>query len=162
MLTERQIKSDLAKAKKYASELEEEAGRLMKLANSSLESVLDELRVAWKGDNAEKYIGKGEQLKEEIAKTAKTLKSIASTIRSNAQNTYNTEIENLRIYQAKQKELAAKAASVVAEVTETFPGGVVSSVVSQAASQFASAHDSGVSSSSGSSGGGHSSGGGRF
>ena len=104
MLTERKIKADLARAKDYASELEDEAGRLTKLANSSLEGVFDELRVAWKGENAEKYLRKGEALQVDIDSTAKTLKNIAATIRSNAQKTYVVEMENLRIYQAKQKE----------------------------------------------------------
>lgn len=123
MLTERQIKADLAKAKEYASELEEEAGRLSNLANSSLEGVFDELRVAWKGDNAEKYLRKGEELKADIVNTAKALKNIAATIRSNAQNTYEAEMENLCAYQEKQRELAKQAINGNLSQTGSSGGG---------------------------------------
>lgn len=123
MLTERQIKADLEKAREYASELEEEAGRLSSLANRSLEGVFDELRVAWKGENAEKYLRKGEELKADIANTAKALKNIAATIRSNAQNTYTAEMENLRIYQEKQRELAKQAVNEVSSQMGSSGGG---------------------------------------
>jgi len=123
MLTERQIKADLARAREYASELEDEAGRLTKLANNSLEGVFDELRVAWKGENAEKYLRKGEALQEDIAGTAKTLKNIAATIRSNAQNTYATEVENFRIYQEKQRELAKQTVNEVSNQMGSSGGG---------------------------------------
>lgn len=160
MLTERQIKADLARAKDYASELEDEAGCLTKLANSSLEGVFDELRVAWKGDNAEKYLRKGESLQADIENTAKALKNIAATIRSNAQNTYAAEMENLRIYQEKQRELAKQAINVISNVAET-SGGVAGKVASEVIKETLSSIDTTKASTSGSSGGGHSSGGGR-
>jgi len=123
MLTERQIKADLAKAREYASELEEEASRLTKLASSSLEDVFDELRIAWKGENAEKYLRKGEALQADIIGTAKTLKNIAATIRSNAQNTYTAEMENLRIYQEKQRALVKQDLNEISSQQGSSGGG---------------------------------------
>lgn len=111
MQTERQIKLDYNRTKKYASELEEEATRLTKIANNEFGGVLDELRTVWKGDNAEKYVRKGEQLKSDITKTAKSLKSIASVMRSNAQTIYQAEMENLRIAQERQRAAEEAAAA---------------------------------------------------
>ena len=160
MLTERQIKADLAMAKEYASELEDEAGRLTKLANGSLEGVFEELRVAWKGENAEKYLRKGEALQADIANMAKALRNIAATIRSNAQNTYAAEMENLRIYQEKQRELAKQTVNVISNVAG-MSGGVAGKVASEVLKETLSSIDTAKASTSGSSGGGYSAGGGR-
>ena len=160
MLTERQIKADLAMAKEYASELEDEAGRLTKLANGSLEGVFEELRVAWKGENAEKYLRKGEALQADIANTAKALRNIAATIRSNAQNTYAAEMENLRIYQEKQRELVKQTVNVISNVAG-MSGGVAGKVASEVLKETLSSIDTAKASTSGSSGGGYSAGGGR-
>lgn len=125
MATEGQITMNYTQAKACASELEDEADKLKKLADREFASSIAELQTAWKGENAELYVKKCEQLKEEMLSTAKALTTIASGIRSNAKAIYDAEMENLRLMQKKAAEAAKKAfevaSPVVGAVTNTTP-----------------------------------------
>ena len=116
MASEHQISVNYNQARACASELEEEAGRLKKLADSDFSASIEELRLAWKGENAELYTQKCEQLREEMLGTAKTLVSVAESIRTSAKAIYDAEMENIRIMQARRAR-AAKAAAEAAKST---------------------------------------------
>lgn len=113
MASERQILINYNQVKSCAASLEEEASRLKKLADSEFSASIAELRSAWKGENAELYTQKCEQLKGEMLGTAKTLVSIASNIRARAKAIYDAEMESIRLFQTK----AAKATAT----TQTTP-----------------------------------------
>lgn len=112
MATEKQISVNYSQAKSCASTMEEEADKLRKLAEQEFGASIAEIRTAWKGENAELYIQKCEQLKEEMLSTAKTLAAIASAVRSQAQAIYNAEMENLRIIQEKAAAALRDAAGI--------------------------------------------------
>jgi len=140
MASKYQIEMDFSRANQKAQELDEIAADLSKLSNTDLENTLQGLNNEWKGENATKYIQKGTLLKGKISNTAANLKSVASTIRTIARNTYNAEMEALRI--AEQREAAARAAAAAAEAAR------------KAAEEAANRTGT---SSAGSSGGGHTS-----
>lgn len=107
MASEKQILINYNQAKSCAASLEEEASRLKKLADSEFSASIAELRSAWKGENAELYTQKCEQLKGEILGTAKTLVSVASSIRTRAKAIYDAEMENIRLFQTRSAEAAS-------------------------------------------------------
>lgn len=86
------IEFDFQQATKRAEELEEIAADMNKLANEDLESSMQSLSTAWKGEAATAYLEKGSMLKEKILKSSSDLKKAASTIRSVAKRTYNAEM----------------------------------------------------------------------
>lgn len=137
MATEGQITVNYTQAKTCASELEDEADKLKKLADSDFAMSIAGVQAAWKGENAELYIKKCEQLKEEMLYTAKSLTKIASSIRSNAKAIYDAEMENLRLMQKKAAEAAKKALEMASPVVEaitntTSVGKSVNSVIDKA------------------------------
>ena len=105
MATEKQVLMNYQVAKNKAQELETEAGKLKQLANGKFQNSVTDVQAIWKGDNAELYIQKCNRLKEEMLSTARTLSTIASNVRTRAKNTYDAEMENIRIMQEKQKAL---------------------------------------------------------
>lgn len=107
MASEKQILINYNQAKSCAASLEEEASRLKKLADSEFSASIAELRSAWKGENAELYTQKCEQLKGEMLGTAKTLVSVASSIRTRAKAIYDAEMENIRLFQTRSAEAAS-------------------------------------------------------
>lgn len=104
MATRYSIQMDFEKAERQAKELDEIADRLEKTANVNLVDTLNALGREWKGENASMYIKKGYVLKENIGDTAKSLQKAASTVRAVAKKIYNTEMENLRIAEERQKK----------------------------------------------------------
>ena len=105
-----QITMDFNSAKSKASELERIAADLKRLANTDLDGTMTNLSSDWKGDNATAYIRKGQNLKEQIQRTAASLEKTASTIRSIAQNIYDTEMEAVRIAEERTaRELQKQA-----------------------------------------------------
>lgn len=87
-----QIEIDFGVAKRQASQLEELASRLEKLAKNDFEDTLQNISSSWKGQNADAYLRKGEKLEDSILRTASDLRRTASTIRTNAQRTYDAEM----------------------------------------------------------------------
>ncbi len=113
MASRYQIEMDFSRANQKAQDLDDIASDLSRLGNTDLENTLQGLSSEWKGDNATKYVQKGGELKSKISTTAANLRNVASTIRAIARNTYNAEMEALRI--AEQREAAARAAAAAAE-----------------------------------------------
>lgn len=108
MASEFQIQMDFSRAKQKAQDLDNIANDLSRISGNDLQNTLEGLSREWKGENANKYLKKGYTLKENMDKTVRNLRSVASTIRTIAKNTYNAEMEALRI--AREREAAARAA----------------------------------------------------
>lgn len=91
------IEMNFRQAKQWASELEEIASEMRSLANRDLADSLQTLSGAWKGEAAEAYLFKGDQLKGKILDTAGKLEKTAATIRRIASRTYSAEMKAYRI-----------------------------------------------------------------
>lgn len=97
MKSDSEIRFDYNKAIRRAEELEEAAKSLKQLANRDLEDSLQGLANAWKGEAANAYISKGNQLQERILTNVRKLTDTAKTIRSTAKRTYDAEMWAYRI-----------------------------------------------------------------
>ncbi len=91
------IEFDFRQSVRRAEELEEIAGDLKKLADEDLETSLQSLSTAWKGEAANDYFAKGSGLKDKILKSSKDLKKTAEAIRNVAKRTYDAEMAAYRI-----------------------------------------------------------------
>lgn len=96
------IEWNYIQAKRQAAKLEEQAGRLSRLAADQLSGTISSLSYNWKGESARAYMRKGEQMKTEINRLAGDLRRTASVIRSSAERTYRAEM--------RARELARKRA----------------------------------------------------
>lgn len=76
------ILMDFAKAYRQADELEGISEQLRAIADSQLDSTLQGVSAAWKGENAVKYINKGSQLQGKIKGTAQNIQQSAETVRN--------------------------------------------------------------------------------
>ncbi len=85
------IQMDFNKAKAQASQLEQIASGIERLAKNDMENCMAGVSANWKGGSASLYVKKGRQLAQEMKKSAAELRKVASTIRKVAQNTYNAE-----------------------------------------------------------------------
>lgn len=94
------IEMDFRKAKEQADKLDEIASRL-KAVSGDFQGTLDSLQRNWTGDNASKYIGKGNILYSDMGVTSNEVRTVAKTIRQIAENTYNTEMDALKIAESR-------------------------------------------------------------
>lgn len=101
-LDEGTIRFNYERARGQANELDEIANNLSQLAYSDFAGTMQNISMNWKGENATKYLKKGESLQSNMNSTAKSLRSVASEIRRVAQNIYNADMEALRI--ARERE----------------------------------------------------------
>lgn len=101
MKTDSEIRFDYNKAIRRAEELEEAARNLRQLSDRELEDSLQSLANAWRGEAANAYIRKGNQLQEKILANARKLTDTAKTIRSTAKRTYDAEMWAYRIAQER-------------------------------------------------------------
>lgn len=85
------IEFDFQQAIKRAEELEGIAADMKKLAEEELETSLQSLSIAWKGEAANAYLDKGSRLRDKILKSAGDLVKTASAIRKVAKRTYDAE-----------------------------------------------------------------------
>lgn len=91
------IEFDFRQANRRAEELEEISDNLKKLADEELETSLQSLQEAWKGEAAGAYLTKGSRLKNKILKSSNDLKKTAAAIRNVAKRTYDAEMTAYRI-----------------------------------------------------------------
>lgn len=97
MGNEYQIYMDYIHAIRQTEKLDELAGELDSKGGQKLQDTLDSIRRSWTGENATAFVNKASSLPSRIAGTANNLRLIASTMRRVAKNTYDTEMEALRI-----------------------------------------------------------------
>ena len=101
-LDEGTIAFNFERAKQQANELDEIANNLSKLATSDFAGTMQNVSVNWKGENARKYLGKGERLQSDMRSTASSLRSVASEIRTVARRIYDAEMYALAL--ARERE----------------------------------------------------------
>jgi uncharacterized protein YukE len=106
------IEFNFSRAIDQASKLEDAVERIKNVANSNLKDAMQYVSVAWKGENSQKYISKGDILSGKMFGVAGGVNSVASTVRAVAKNIYDAEMEALRIEEerAYQARLAAEEA----------------------------------------------------
>ena len=150
MASEYQIRANYNAAIRAAESLESIAKSIENLANSELEGALNALGTSWKGENAERFVGKGKSVKSQIADTASDVRRAASELRSDAKSTYDTEMRALEIARRRAEE-AARAAAAMKEAMEKATNTIV---VTKAPEQVAGTISSAVSSVNGGNGGG--------
>ena len=97
MLDSDKIKMNFQKAIKYAEDLENLAVRLDNVAKVQMEDSLDRARGAWKGTNADLFIGKTRQIQDDLKILADKVRKEANGIRTKAQEVYDTEMRNYEI-----------------------------------------------------------------
>lgn len=82
---------------RQAEKLEELADRLKGIAESDLEEVLSEVNQGWKGENATKFLSKGDRMRGKVLTSSSNLREIARTMRRMADNLRASEQEAARI-----------------------------------------------------------------
>ncbi|MBO6142552.1 MAG: WXG100 family type VII secretion target [Lachnospira sp.] len=97
MKTYATISMNYKKAVARADEIEELADRLSNISETKLEGLLGELSSAWRGDSADIFIQKGQNLSEQITESAKKLYKTAETVRKIAQNNRQADMQALEI-----------------------------------------------------------------
>lgn len=96
-----QIHMDLVKAKAQADKLDE-AARSIRNECKTFNSCRSNVKQAWEGDNATKFVGKMSVVSEDLIKIAKQLEKTAVVIRKNAKNIYDAEMEAKRIAETRR------------------------------------------------------------
>lgn len=85
------IEIDFARAVARAESLENMAGILNSLAKHSLSDAIYAVANIWRGDNADKYVKKGENYIPDILATADELMRLAGNVRYTAEIIYEAE-----------------------------------------------------------------------
>lgn len=96
------ISVDFEDAKRKASELEDIALELNRLAQNPYQQILQELLGSWKGGSAEAYRRKAEELQRQMRQTAQDINTVARNIRNSAQRIYNAEMRAKQIAEKKR------------------------------------------------------------
>ncbi|MDO5348963.1 MAG: WXG100 family type VII secretion target [Lachnospiraceae bacterium] len=97
MSTRSEIRFNFRQALSQADELDGVADRLERLSGKTMESSMQKLAAAWKGQNAAAFLKKEDILKGDMKKTASQIHDIADDIRRIARRVYEAEMEALRI-----------------------------------------------------------------
>ena len=87
-----QINLDYARAVSQAEELEQIAGEIGTLMDDSYDACMGAVRNSWKGENADRCFGKGQQLKMQVLTTEADLRRAAAAIRSIAKSVRDAEL----------------------------------------------------------------------
>ena len=82
---------------RQVEKLEELAERLRRIADNDLEEVLSEINQGWQGENATKFLSKGDTMKGKVLRSSENLQNIANTMRQMAENLRTSEQEAARI-----------------------------------------------------------------
>ncbi len=91
MKSKEEIEIDFSRAIAQAKELEEIARELSQIANAHIAGALEMLALSWQGENAERYMGKGNVLKQDMFETADDLIKVAKNIRMTSEIVYRAE-----------------------------------------------------------------------
>lgn len=101
MKTSTQIDFNYTQAKRQAEKLEEIADKLSKLSKNNMETSLRNIAASWKGENATKFLKKGDKLYSEMMSVSVDLKNIAKEMKTTAERVYKAEMEAARIAQTR-------------------------------------------------------------
>lgn len=91
------INFNYQKAMRQATQLEDLANQLKRIANSDVDSALDQVAASWKGDSANMFIQKGNKAKNDLLQSSKQLQNTANAIRAAARALRNAEIRAKQI-----------------------------------------------------------------
>lgn len=91
------IQMEFGKAEEQARNLDQIANDMNRLADDTLAETLAGIKSAWNSNNSAEYIKKGQRVQEELKKRAQELKNTASVIRQISRNTYEAEMNALRM-----------------------------------------------------------------
>ncbi len=103
-LSKTTIEINFKNACDQASQLEQLAQELSRIADSQLSGTLQSVSGSWKGDSAGLFLQKGNSLITQINASAQALRNAASSIRTIARNTYNAEIQALELARIRETE----------------------------------------------------------
>lgn len=82
---------------RQADKLDELAQKLKNIANDDLEEILMEVDRGWKGENARKFLDKGDRMRNKVLTSSQNLKNIADTMRKMANNIKESEERAARL-----------------------------------------------------------------
>lgn len=102
--SEYEIYLDFRAAEDLVSELRAIARETRNLAESDLGVVLSRVADCWTGDNASAFLEKGSILQQRVLSRAANLETIATTIEQMAKNTYEAEMEAVKIAQLQGQQ----------------------------------------------------------
>ncbi|MBR1691922.1 MAG: WXG100 family type VII secretion target [Lachnospiraceae bacterium] len=95
MATASEIMFNYRKAMDQVKALNAIAADLKKIGNNSLSDCMNQVKKSWKGDNADAYVGKGNQLKQKVTKSSDNVSKVAGTLSSMAARIKDAELRNL-------------------------------------------------------------------
>ena len=101
-LTRSVIMFNFRRAQQQAEELDEIADSLSRMAKNDFENTMQNVAAAWKGENASKYLIKGDKLQGNMCSTAQSLRGIAADIRKVARRIYEAEMAALAIAEERK------------------------------------------------------------
>ena len=102
MASEYSIRMDYARAQAAAAKLDEVADGIERMMEHDYPDILGDVRYNWKGENADRFQGKSEEVREKMLTVVKRLRETANTIRTIAKNTYDAEMRALEIARARE------------------------------------------------------------
>ena len=91
-----EINIDFHKAKALADEIESIASELRQLIKNDFRPSLDALSVAWRGENAKRFVAKEQITLDDLSQTALSLERTASAIRTAAKRAYDAEMQAIQ------------------------------------------------------------------
>lgn len=100
-LTRAVIKINFQRAMQQAAELDDIADDLSRMSKSDFENTMQNVSANWKGENARKYLAKGDRLQGNMNSTVNSLHNIASEIRRVAKRIHDAEMSALEIAQRR-------------------------------------------------------------
>ena len=100
-MTEQEIMLNYTQAVHYANDLNEKAQSLRTLANQKYAGTLQDISANWTGENAQKYLAKGNSLKDKIINSAKELDEVAESIRRSAKRVRDADMQALQAEQQR-------------------------------------------------------------
>lgn len=101
MKSSSEIRFDFQNAMDQAKKLDELANSIDRRVAGKLDETSQSVHAAWKGDSANRYIGKTQELRWQIQQTARTLRDTAEDIRRIARRIYEAEMRALEIAQRR-------------------------------------------------------------
>lgn len=92
-----EIRVDFQNAMNQARRLDSLADDIDQRVSSKLEDTAQSVHSAWRGDSANRYISKTQELRQQVRQTARSLRDIANDIRKIARRVYEAEMRALEI-----------------------------------------------------------------
>lgn len=112
MLSRGEIRLNYKRSLELADELLNVADDIERKAEKKIEENISNLKRDWTGAAASKYTAIEQQLREQVKMTKQKIRKNADTIKQMARNTYNAEMEALRIAEEREARLKNQSTNV--------------------------------------------------